>query len=74
MKLKSTDRAAMKDATMGCWWSNRAFPKEQPVWSGIANELYALCIGSEYRDDMAEAREFSRLAHLADAMTIAQYA
>lgn len=71
---KQSDRAAMRSWTMGCWWSSKAYPKSSPVWSGVANELYALALGAEARDDMTEALELSRLAHVADGLTIAQYA
>ena len=66
--LKATDRKAMRDATMACWWTDRAFPKNRPVWSGIRGELEAMALGAEYRDDAIEARELMRLAHEAERL------
>ena len=71
--LRTADRKAMQEATMACWWTSRIYPKSRPVWSGIANELYALALGAEYRDSMEEAREYSRLAHEADRLTLIDF-
>ena len=72
-KLNTPDREAMRLATMGCWWTSRAYPKSQPVWSGIANELYVLALSAEDRGDMDEAREMSRLGHKADQLTLTSF-
>ena len=72
-KINSQDRAAMRLHTMACWWPTRYFPKESPVWSGIANELGALVIGAERRDDIAEAREMARLRRIAEEAQRAEY-
>ena len=66
--LKPSDRKAMRDATMACWWSSSAFPKSRPTWSGIRGELEALALGAEAREDMDEAREMMRLAHEAQRL------
>ena len=67
-RITKEDRAAMRYATMACWWPSRAHPG-QPVWSGIRNELELLAKQAEIRADWrgephAEAYELSRLAGL----------
>ena len=58
----------MRLATLGCWWSGRAFPKEQPCWSGIRNELEGLALDAERNRGLdVEATEYARLAALANA-------
>ena len=68
-RITASDRAAMRAATMGCWWPSRAYPGK-PTWSGIANELGLLAKQAENRADwhgepQTEAIELSRLAELA---------
>ena len=72
--LRSEDRTAMKLATMACWWTSKLYPKEQPVWSGIVNELAVMSLFAEQRGDMDEARELARLRSEAERMQMRQFA
>ena len=73
-KISAQDRKAMQSHTMGCWWTSRAYPKDSPTWSGIANELFSLAKDAEdHRGDILEARELSRLAHLATQISLTDY-
>lgn len=64
-KLKSTDRAAMKSWTMGCWWARPT------CWSGIRDELALLAKNTEERitftgePEETMPEELARLSELA---------
>ena len=76
VRITATDRAAMRLATMACWWPG--VMHKDTVWSGIANELEYIAKRSESlaywnHEEPTEALELFRLAKLATAAQVAEW-
>ena len=65
--MNKLDQQTIKNMTMGCWWSSKAYPKVHPRWDMIADELRGLAEGEAFRGDDNRTQETLRLANLAKA-------
>ena len=69
-KINKHELNRMRELTMGCWWSSKAYPKSRPNYAGIAGELTALTDAEEFYftergNNLARLHELRALRQLA---------